>query len=212
MLDLLAACDAVLSLHRAEGFGFLLAEGMALGKPVLATGYSSNVDFMTADNSLLVDHRLVALDRDVGPYRRGARWAEPDLAHAAELMRGLVADPERARRIGERARRDVTESLSPARVGALLRGHLERLHAAGPPRRSRLEALLRELRLTSDPTVAPRGAAAGEGRVVGAVRRLANRILGPVLARQQRHDELLIEAVEALARRVEALETRDRPE
>ena len=73
-LGLLAACDAYVSLHRSEGLGLALAEAMLLGKPVVATGYSGNLDFMNSANSWLVGHRLVELDRDYPPYpaaRRG---------------------------------------------------------------------------------------------------------------------------------------------
>ncbi len=33
-----------------------MAEAMALGKPVVATGYSGNLHFMTPENSYLVDY------------------------------------------------------------------------------------------------------------------------------------------------------------
>lgn len=104
---LFAACDGYLSLHRCEGFGLTMAEAMALGKPVVATGYSGNLDFMTEANSFLVRHRLAELDRDHGPYRRGTRWAEPDLDHAAELMRLVSEQPEAARRKGLAAAADL---------------------------------------------------------------------------------------------------------
>ena len=60
---------------------------MLLGKPVIATGYSGNVDFMTPQNSYLVDYTRVALTEDIDPYPRGAVWAEPDVVHAAIQMR-----------------------------------------------------------------------------------------------------------------------------
>jgi len=63
---LFAACDGYLSLHRSEGFGLTLAEAMMLGKPVVATGYSGNMDFMTASNSYPVDYHLVELDATTG--------------------------------------------------------------------------------------------------------------------------------------------------
>ena len=56
----MAACDCYVSLHRAEGFGLTLAEAMAIGKPVIATGYSGNVDFMNDANSYLVDYEIGA--------------------------------------------------------------------------------------------------------------------------------------------------------
>jgi glycosyltransferase involved in cell wall biosynthesis len=43
---LMDACDCYVSLHRSEGFGLSMAEAMALGKPVIATAYSGNLDFM----------------------------------------------------------------------------------------------------------------------------------------------------------------------
>jgi GT2 family glycosyltransferase/glycosyltransferase involved in cell wall biosynthesis len=129
MYSLLRSCDSYVALHRCEGYGLLLAEAMAVGKPVIATGYSSNLDFMTPANSLLVRYRLVELDRDHGPYRRGATWAEPDIDHGAELMRQLAEDRELAEHLGAQAQRDVTEELSPARIGRLLRARMNALTA-----------------------------------------------------------------------------------
>ena len=53
-------CDAYASLHRAEGFGLTIADAMALGKPVVATGYSGNLEFMTDANGYLVPSTLVS--------------------------------------------------------------------------------------------------------------------------------------------------------
>jgi glycosyltransferase involved in cell wall biosynthesis len=79
--------DCFVSPHRSEGFGFNLAESMYLGKPVIATGYSGNVDFMDDRNSYLIDHRLVSIEQTAGPYMKGAVWAEPDIDHLRKLMR-----------------------------------------------------------------------------------------------------------------------------
>lgn len=124
---LMAACDAYVSLHRSEGFGLTMAEAMALGKPVVATDYSANVDFMDAGNSFPVRYRLVPIERDHGPYRAGWLWAEPDEEHAAEQMRRVFADPEAARRVGERGRADVRAKLSHEAVGGRIRRLLERV-------------------------------------------------------------------------------------
>ncbi len=126
---LVQLCDCYVSLHRSEGFGLTMGEAMSHGKPVIATGYSGNMDFMTAANSLIVRHRLVELDRDHGPYQRGMEWADPDLAHASELMRWAYEHREQAAAIGARARADVRLQLAPAAVGELVQARL-RLIAA----------------------------------------------------------------------------------
>lgn len=120
------AADCYVSLHRAEGFGLTLAEAMAIGKPVVATGYSGNLDFMNVNNSYLVKYRLVEIDRDHGPYRKGMTWAEPDTAHAALELRRVFDHPDQAREVGRRAALDIQTHLSP---DAIARNFRKRLHA-----------------------------------------------------------------------------------
>lgn len=122
---LVQLADGYVSLHRSEGFGLTIAEAMSHGTPVIATGYSGNMDFMTVANSLIVRHRLIELERDQGPYRRGMVWADPDLAHAGELMRWAAAHPDQARALGAQARTDVCRDYCPEAVGALVRARLE---------------------------------------------------------------------------------------
>lgn len=118
---LVAQSDAVVSLHRAEGFGFTPAEAMALGKPVIATGYSGTTDYMTAENSLMIPFDLVRIGPGGGPYPPDAHWAEPDLDAAAEAMRRLVHDPELGRRLGDRAARDMAARYAPSPAGRRMR-------------------------------------------------------------------------------------------
>ena len=129
---LVGACDAYVSLHRAEGFGYTMAEAMLLGKPVIATGYSGNLEFMDERNSYLVDHTLVAIGEGADPYPAGSRWAEPDLDRAAELMVRVVDDPEGARQVGRRGQHDVRTWHSPEARGPLIAARLAALRAAPP--------------------------------------------------------------------------------
>lgn len=104
---LFEACDAYVSLHRSEGFGLTLAEAMCMGKPVIATDYGGNTDFMTVANSYPVAYRLVTLEEDYPPYQKGQVWADPDLDHAAAQMRHVFAHEDEARQKGQRAAEDI---------------------------------------------------------------------------------------------------------
>ncbi|MBV9174436.1 MAG: glycosyltransferase, partial [Chloroflexi bacterium] len=86
MDDLVAACDAFVSLHRSEGLGLTMAEAMAAGKPVAATGWSGNTEFMNVANSFPIRYQLVELEQAIGPYQAGSVWAEPSVEHAAEML------------------------------------------------------------------------------------------------------------------------------
>ncbi|HKA94144.1 MAG TPA: glycosyltransferase [Acidimicrobiia bacterium] len=100
---LVSLCDAYVSLHRSEGFGLDMAKAMGLGKPVIATGYSGNLEFMDDDTAYLVDYDLVPVGPGCEPYPPESRWAQPLAAHAAELMRRVVERPEEAAERGRRA-------------------------------------------------------------------------------------------------------------
>lgn len=133
---LMNVSDCYLSLHRGEGFGMTLGEAMLLGKPVIATNYSGNVDFMTPENSYLVDYRIVPLTRDYGPYMRGQVWAEPDVAQAAQYIREVALDRDAAAAKGRIAQRDMQASRLPVHAGALMRARLDAIRASedGPRR------------------------------------------------------------------------------
>lgn len=90
---LIRASDVVLSLHRAEGLGIIPATAMLLGRAVVATGWSGNMDFMAPEAAGLVPYRLVAAHDPRGTYElAGAQWAEPDVEAAAVMLRRLAAD------------------------------------------------------------------------------------------------------------------------
>jgi len=113
VLSLIAGADVLVSLHRAEGFGLTPAEAMALGVPVVATGWSGVLDFMDASCALLVPFTQTPVVDPQGVYR-GQAWAEPDVATAAEALGRLRNDAALQARLGEAGRARVAERLSPS--------------------------------------------------------------------------------------------------
>jgi len=127
VLALMNSCDSFISLHRSEGFGRGPAEAMLMGKPIITTSYSGNLDFTRADNSLLVDYRLVPVRPDEYPCYENQFWAEPDIDHAAHQMKRIVEDQSFAEDIAKRGKAFLESNFSPRVCGARFRDRLKQL-------------------------------------------------------------------------------------
>jgi glycosyltransferase involved in cell wall biosynthesis len=129
VLGLVESCDAYVSLHRAEGFGRTLAEAMMYGKPVIATGYSGNADFMHPEWSFTVSHEIVPLLAGEYPFVEDADkavWAEPSVDDAARQFkqaRTRAQDPSFA--VG--VKMFANEQFSIHRIGQLMKARLLQL-------------------------------------------------------------------------------------
>jgi glycosyltransferase involved in cell wall biosynthesis len=200
--SLTALCDCYVSLHRAEGFGLIPAEAMWLGKPVIATAYSGNLDFMTPSNSLLVDYRLVPVGAGADPYPPDAQWAEPDAAQASSFMRGVFDDPDRARALGARAAAEIRRTHSPEAAGRIMRRRLEAIRATGRARpgidRARRRPALAILpsRIRQGPVAHARPGRAQAAREFA--RNAVLRLMRPYTSYQQTIDELVVDALDDL--------------
>jgi len=124
MRDLMAACDVYVSMHRSEGIGLTITDAMALGKPVIATAWSGNMDFMNPSNSFPVRYDLVEIKEDIGPYAAGEMWADPSVEHAAELLRHVFENRDEARARGQTARRDIEANYSEESLAKLIEARL----------------------------------------------------------------------------------------
>lgn len=136
LMALKSSCDAYLSLHRSEGWGFGLIEAMQLGLPVIATAYSGNLDFCKSSTSFLVPYVETYLsDGDYIFTQPGDVWAEPDLYAAAEHLRFIYAQPAEAKRMGLAGMAFVAENFSKEAVGRLYVARLQDI-ALGISRRT----------------------------------------------------------------------------
>jgi glycosyltransferase involved in cell wall biosynthesis len=135
LLALMAVCDCYVSLHRSEGLGLGMAEAMLLGKPVVATAYSGNLDFMTPETSYLVGYERVPVPESVTQYPRGSHWAEASVEHAAALMRQVYDRRDESRAVGERGRASVIELMSLEAFGRRMAARLAAVEGAKAPRR-----------------------------------------------------------------------------
>jgi glycosyltransferase involved in cell wall biosynthesis len=184
----IALCDCYVSLHRSEGYGLTMAEAMALGRPVIATGYSGNLSFMDEQNSLLVPHHLVSVPSGCDPYPPGAHWAEPDLDSAAVLLRRVFQDPAGARELGRLGREDILRRNTPLRTAELVRQRLGEI---------RIERSTRASQATLATAPGAQLLGAGGRRPVRFARRLLQRLLWPYLAKQRAFDEAVADALRA---------------
>ena len=208
---LMNAVDCYVSLHRAEGFGYTLAEAMWLGKPVIATCYSGNLDYMTANNSYLVDYQLVPIGPGRDPYPADGVWAKPDVDHAAALMRDVFEQREEARRRGAGAAADIRASHSPEVAGQVMADRL-RLVMASPAWRSARRGARRSGPIYTEwvndlirsgpvpPASRPRFGAAQR-----AARKGLLRVLKPVTVHERMVADELLKAIETVDANVQSL-------
>ena len=120
---LTACADIVLSLHRSEGFGLVPAEAMLLGRPVVATAWSGNMDFMDDSSAALVGYHLTPARDPRGVFEApGAMWAEPDIAEAAGHLTRLAGDPAARATLAERGQVRAFERLGDGALRQALGG------------------------------------------------------------------------------------------
>lgn len=129
-LALMAACDAYVSLHRSEGLGLTMAEAMLLGRPVVASRYSGNLDFMTDTNSLLVDGELIPVGPGCPPHDPDAQWFDPSVEGAARHLRRLYEDRAFAAQLGARAQREAAAFFCPLVAGRRVAARLQQIRGA----------------------------------------------------------------------------------
>lgn len=126
--SLINCIDAIVSLHRAEGFGLVLAEAMALGKAVIATNWSANTEFMDEETACLVGFKKVSIQSTSGHYKKGMNWAEPNIEQAEDFMYKLVNDNSFYSKIANNARMAIEKNLDNLQISKKIEDRIRRIY------------------------------------------------------------------------------------
>lgn len=123
--NIIKGCDSYVSLHRSEGFGLTMAEAMFFSKPVIATGYSGNLEFMNNENSFLVNYKTCTVDSKIINYDKNTVWSDPDFEHMSELMKSVKENSDVIKGIAKKANETILNEFSTIKIGTEIKTKLE---------------------------------------------------------------------------------------
>ncbi len=92
---------AHVSLTKGEGFGRPLLEASISGKPVIASGWSGHMDFLNADEAILVGGELKPIHPSVvwdNILIKESSWFAPDIQQSANAFAAVFSDYESFRK------------------------------------------------------------------------------------------------------------------
>ncbi len=131
---LIGSCDAFVSLHRSEGFGFGAAEALAAGRAAVATDYGGTTDFITTDTGYPIAYRLQPVQPGQYIETQDQVWAEPLLDSAVAALRAIYDDPDEAAARARRGQTFLRERHGPAAVGSRIEELLDQRESLAAPR------------------------------------------------------------------------------
>lgn len=126
--SLVACVDVYVSLHRAEGFGLVMAEAMLLETAVIATNWSANTEFMNEDVACMVSADIVTLEKDSFPYKKGTHWARPSEQEAVNFMKRLAYEPQYRKEKITKAKHYIEQKLSPIHASKRIKDRIEEIY------------------------------------------------------------------------------------
>lgn len=183
LLALMNKADCYISLHRSEGFGLTIAEAMALGKPVITTAYSGNLDFTHVNNSFLVKYKMLKHEVDLSVLPKNNYWSEPDTDHAAELMKFVFENQEHAAETGRKAKEDIQTYFSLEAIGNRMKTRLDIIENKILTERNDFEAQNNLLKIISENKILEKRVKYLEKGLYNKARKKVNEILKKIKGR-----------------------------
>lgn len=110
--SLIACVDVFVSLHRAEGFGLVMAEAMLNHTACIATNWSSNTEFMNEAVACMVPYTIIEIAKSNVQYKKGYHWAEPDVHVTSDYMKRLAQDTQYRKELSDKAFDYIQDKLS----------------------------------------------------------------------------------------------------
>ncbi|WP_457974454.1 glycosyltransferase [Arthrobacter sp. D1-17] len=132
MKKLFAAAHAFVLPTRGEAWGRPFMEAMACRLITIGTAWGGHLDFMNANNSLLVDCELVSVPESAArewPYFRGQTWAEPSIGSLRSCLRRAIDGGPDLERLRDNAAAAIRERYSRDHVQEILTREVDRLLA-----------------------------------------------------------------------------------
>jgi glycosyltransferase involved in cell wall biosynthesis len=123
-------CHCFVLPQRGEGFGIPIAEAMGYGKPTISTRYGGNMEYMTDENSYLINcWETPVYGMIFGNYSGDMEWADPDIMHLRKLMRWVFNNKEEASEKGLEGQQTIQRNYSSETIGRLMHQRLSKIQS-----------------------------------------------------------------------------------
>lgn len=120
LVQLLRTCDVFVSLHRAEGFGRLLAEAMLLGKLLVCSEAGGSSDFAYEKTALCVSGKNIPVPERGYLFGQGQQWFDVHFEDAVKKLRYAAKARPQLEALARAGQKRIKRQHSPEAVGKIM--------------------------------------------------------------------------------------------